>query len=337
MVREAEIEEIVRARPSYLVIDEAHCIDRWGKDFRPNYGRLGAVRSALGNPPVLAFTATAGVKSQRRILESLGVPDARVVVTGVNRPNIKLARLDNVKDGLRYSIIVDLLRVMPPGRAMLFVPTVNIGQQLQHGLRSLGLELPFFHSRLGSANDREMLLARFTDRAAPPAQVVICTNAFGMGLDLPDVRLVVHWQHPPSVEDYLQEFGRAGRDGRVSVAVVFTDVKDEGLLRFMAEKTVEVAIIDPASKKKTLQAKYHAIGVMRRMATSRDACFRNAIGRYFEESPSRHRKPLAVRILDWLFSRSVTLRRTQFCCDRCDQVGVGSVVEWAARVFAQAR
>lgn len=336
MVRQSEIEEIVRARPSYLIIDEAHCIDRWGNDFRPNYGRLGVVRSALGNPPVLAFTATAGVESQRRILESLGVPNARVIVTGVDRPNIKLARLHNVQDGLRYSIIAELLRVMPPGRAMLFVPTVNIGRQLQQRLRQLGLELPFFHSRSGTANDRELLLARFTGRAEPPAQVVICTNAFGMGLDVPDVRLVVHWQHPPSVEDYLQEFGRAGRDGRVAIAVVFTDVRDEGLLRFMAEKTVEVANIEAASKKQTVDAKYHAISEIRRMATSRKVCFRHAIVRYFEASSSRNRRPLAVRILDWLFSRSVSHRRTEFCCDRCDHVGAESVVEWAAKVFAKA-
>jgi RecQ family ATP-dependent DNA helicase len=337
MVRQPEVEKLVRTRPSYLVIDEAHCIDRWGRDFRPNYGKLGAVRSALGNPPVLAFTATAGVTSQRRILESLGVPDARVVVTGVNRPNIKLARLDCAKDDQRYSVIMDLLRVMPSGRAMLFVPTVKIGKDLQDGLRSLGLELPFFHSRLGTANDREMLLARFTGRSAPPAPVVICTNAFGMGLDVPDVRLVVHWQHPASVEDYLQEFGRAGRDGRVSVAVVFIGEKDEGLLRFMAEKTVEGARIGPSSKKEVLKAKYHAIGEMRRVATSSSACFRNVIVRYFEESPSPHRRPLAVRIVDWLFSRSVTPRRTQFCCDRCDQVGVDNVIAWAAQVFGQTR
>ncbi len=76
------MDEIIRARPAYLVIDEAHCIDRWGNDFRPNYGKLGAIRDALGSPPVLAFTATAGTEGQRRILESLGIPDARVVVTG---------------------------------------------------------------------------------------------------------------------------------------------------------------------------------------------------------------------------------------------------------------
>jgi superfamily II DNA helicase RecQ len=149
--------------------------------------------------------------------------------------------------------------------------------------------------------------------------------------------LVVHWQHPASVEDYLQEFGRAGRDGRVSVAVVFIGEKDEGLLRFMAEKTVEGARIGPSSKKEVLEAKYHAIGEMRRVATSSSACFRNVIVRYFEESPSPHRRPLAVRIVDWLFSRSVTPRRTQFCCDRCDQVGVDNVIAWAAQVFGQTR
>ncbi len=336
MVRQAEVDEIVRARPSYLVIDEAHCIDRWGKDFRPNYGRLGAVRTALGNPPVLAFTATAGVKSQRRILESLGVADARVVVTGVNRPNIKLARLDNVKDELRHSVIAKLLQVMPAGRAMLFVPTVRTGKQLQHGLRSVGLDLPFFHSRLGTANDREVLLASFTGRGAPPANVVICTNAFGMGLDVPDVRLVVHIQHPASVEDYLQEFGRAGRDGRPAVAVMFTGVQDEGLLRFMAKKTVELANIDPATREETLDAKYRAIDEMRRLATARGACFRKAIVQYFGEAPSPHGRSSAVRIVDWLFSRSSTIRPTPFCCDRCDQVGVDNVTEWAAQVFAQA-
>lgn len=337
MVRRTEVEEIVRARPNYLVIDEAHCIDKWGSDFRPNYGRLGAVRTALGSPPVLAFTATAGAESQRRILESLGVPDARVVVTGVNRPNIKLARLDNVKDELRYALIVKLLEVMPTGRAMLFVPTVKTGKQLQHGLRMVGVELPFFHSRLGTANDREMLLARFTGRGTPSANIVICTNAFGMGLDLPDVRLVIHLQHPASVEDYLQEFGRAGRDGRPSIAVVFTGVKDKALLRFMAQKTGELATTDLAIRNETLDAKYRAIDEMHRVATARHACFRNAIVQYFGEVASSNRRSLAVRIVDWLFSRSVPIRRTPLCCDRCDQVGVGSVTGWAARVFAQAR
>src|SRR6266568_2259598 len=308
MVRQAEVEEITRARPAYLVVDEAHCIDRWGKDFRPNYSRLGAVRKILGSPPVLAFTATAGVESQRRILESLGVPKARVVVAGVNRPNIKLARLDMVKDEERYRVTKYLLEAMPGGRAMLFVPTVKTGRQVQDGLRLLGLELPFFHAKFGTVNDRDMLLGRFTGRISPPANVVICTNAFGMGLDLPDVRLVVHWQHPAAVEDYFQEFGRAGRDGNPSIAVLFTGAKDEGLLSFMAKKTVESADMDAATKAVVLAGKLCAIEDMRKAATSRDTCFRRAIIEYFEEVLSPQPRSLAVRIVDLLFSRSARIR-----------------------------
>ena len=336
MVRQAEVEQITRARPSYLVVDEAHCIDRWGRDFRPNYGRLGTVRSALGNPPVLAFTASAGVESQRRILQSLGIPEARVVVTGVNRPNIALARLDSVGDEKRYSVIVDLLRIMPAGRAMLFVPTVKTGDMLQQGLRSLGLEVPFFHAKFGTATDREMLLGRFTGRLEPAASVVICTNAFGMGLDLPNVRLVVHWQHPASVEDYLQEFGRAGRDGAPSVAVVFTGAKDTGLLTFMADLTVEKSDLDPAGKAVALQAKYEGITQMQQRAAARNVCFRAAIVQYFGEEHSQRRKTLAVRIVEWLFSRSNHIVRAHGCCDKCDQVRVDNVVRWAARLWGSA-
>jgi ATP-dependent DNA helicase RecQ len=340
MVRQAEVDEITRTRPAYLVIDEAHCIDRWGRDFRPNYGRLGAIRQALGSPPVLAFTATAGVQGQRRILESLGIPGARVVVTGVNRPNIRFVRLADVDDELRSPLIVKLLTVMPPGRAMLFVPTVNIGKELQAGLRSLGVDLPFYHSKHGTANDRDILLGRFTGRIEPPLKVIICTNAFGMGLDLHDVRLVVHWQHPASVEDYLQEFGRAGRDGKPSLAVMFTGENDAGLLRFMAEKTAEMAGVDDASKASALEAKLEAIKEMRRIATSRGVCVRNSIVDYFGEMPSARHRSIAVRIAEWLLSRSVRVRRTRFCCDQCDHVNVDNVdgvIDWTVKVFAEDR
>jgi superfamily II DNA helicase RecQ len=158
-----------------------------------------------------------------------------------------------------------------------------------------------------------------------------------MGLDLPDVRLVVHWQHPASVEDYLQEFGRAGRDGNPSIAVLFTGAKDEGLLRFMAKKTVESADVEAASKAGVLAGKLGAIEEMRKAATSRDACFRRAIIEYFGEVLSPRRRSLAVWIVDLLFSRSVRIRRTRLCCDRCDRVGVDSVLAWAAQVFAPAR
>ena len=195
----------------------------------------------------------------------------------------------------------------------------------------MGLDVPFYYSGLGTANDRELLLARFTGRAEPRAPVVICTSAFGMGLDVPDVRLVVHWQHPASVEDYLQEFGRAGRDNLPSVAVLFTDVKDVGLLRYMAEKTVEAANIDPAMVIETLDARLSAIGDMRRLAISRDGCFRDGIVEYFQGPRKESRNSLAVMLVDWLFSRSTTVRRSDGCCDYRDGVDAATVVGWATR------
>ncbi len=334
LVRQAEVEEIKRIRPSYLVIDEAHCIDRWGKDFRPNYDRLGHVRKMLGEPPVLAFTATAGVESQRRILYSLGVPKARVIVTGVNRPNIALARLQKVDDLNRYRLIADLLNTLPTGRAMLFVPTVRTGRQLRAGLKDHGRDVPFYHSQLGSANERDMLLGRFLGRISPPVNVVICTNAFGMGLDVPDVRLVVHWQHPASVEDYLQEFGRAGRDGKPSVAVLFTDPKDERLLRYMAEKTALNVADSAAAREGALQARYKGIVQMQRQAMAKSSCARELIVRYFGEKSSAAGLSISVRIVRWLFERKTRAQSTVHCCDYCDGVTPGNVVEWASRVFS---
>ncbi|MEO7361554.1 MAG: RecQ family ATP-dependent DNA helicase, partial [Gemmatimonadaceae bacterium] len=333
MVRPSEVDEITRTKPNYLVIDEAHCIDRWGRDFRPNYGRLREVRHALGDPPVLAFTATAGVKSQQRILQSLGVPDARVVVTGVNRPNIALTRLDDVDDEQRYALITELLRTMPAGRAMVFVPTVRIGTKLQNGLRDLGVFVPFFHSKLGTANDRDILLGRFTGRLNPAANVVICTNAFGMGLDLPNVRLVIHWQHPASVEDYLQEFGRAGRDGSSSIAMLFTGTRDAGLLNFMADHTVENSDLVVLEKTFARQAKTDGIRQMKECATARHVCFRSAIVEYFGEAPTHRRTTLAVKIVEWLFSRKNRKLRATGCCDKCDGVRIDNVLEWAVRVW----
>jgi len=156
MVRPDEVQLVSAGKPSFLVIDEAHCIDRWGRDFRPNYSRLGAARSKLGNPPVLAFTATAGIQTQERILQSLNIPEARVIVTGVDRPNIALLRLP-VPEVARFQIIASLCGLMPKGHAMIFVPTVKTGQRVQDGLKSSGLDIPFYHSKLGTPNERDML------------------------------------------------------------------------------------------------------------------------------------------------------------------------------------
>jgi ATP-dependent DNA helicase RecQ len=209
----SELQMLRSLKPSFVVIDEAHCVDQWGGDFRPEYGRLNEVREVLGSPPVLAFTATAGPDMQKRILASLGVNDARVFVRGVDRPNISLLRWE-VLPNERQETIAKLCRIPIPGggKVMIFVPTRKIGETLQDYLRDQGLETPFYHSKFGSAWEREQLVKRFEGESYPVVDRIICTSAFGMGLDIPNVRLVIHYQHPSSVEDYLQEFGRAGRD-----------------------------------------------------------------------------------------------------------------------------
>lgn len=333
-VREAELRALTEAKPRWLVVDEAHCIDRWGEDFRPSYGRLGEVRELLGRPQILAFTATAGKASQKRILKSLGVPDARVVVTGVDRPNIALARISlDLKDKHRLALIKELIESAGPGRTMIFVPSRKIGHAVKLGLQGMGISIPFYHSRLGTSNERDLILGRFTGRIQPSLNAVICTNAFGMGLDVPDVRVVVHWQPPASVEDYLQEFGRAGRDGKPAVAVLFTSRHDEALPRFMAEKTVESAELAASQREAVLQAKYEAIDKIMSIANARRECFRRAIGDYFGAEDIQPPKSLARRLIEWVFTRETRVLRAKGCCDRCDKVAVTNLVSWATLVL----
>ncbi|MBY5462090.1 RecQ family ATP-dependent DNA helicase [Rhizobium leguminosarum] len=311
--------------PEFLVVDEAHCVDAWGRDFRPEYGRLAEVRKTLGSPPILAFTATAGQAMQQRILSSLGIDDAEVFVRGVDRPNIALVRWEAAPSA-RHHEIAALLRlpVFAGRKVMIFVPTAKIGQELQTYLKNNGLEIPFYHSKLGNEWERQELLKRFQGESRPIVNHIICTNAFGMGLDVPDVRLVVHWQQPSSVEDYLQEFGRAGRDGKQSVAVTFTESargpgRDVGLLRFMAEKTSSGSGLDGATARAMLKQRYSQIGDLTTLLGSRQ-CFRQGIVEYFEGPKVAPRQSLGMRILNWTFSKEAALKRFPYCCDACAAV-----------------
>jgi len=312
-----EVNQLISVRPSYLVVDEAHCIDRWGKDFRPDYGKLGNIRKCLGSPPVLAFTASAGVVTQRRILASLGISDAKIFVRGVDRPNIALLRV-RMEANLRPTAIVKLLGLMSSGRAMIFVPTIKKGKELQASLKSLSLDVPFYHSQITDSWERENLAKRFQGEIKPELSKVICTNAFGMGIDIPDVRIVIHLQQPASVEDYLQEFGRAGRDGLPALAVLFADDTDTdtNLLQFMAKKTVENSKLDPEDMELAIKAKLEAISAMRTLANARN-CFRRELIRYFEGDASPPLRTMGRRIVEWLFGTRVKTKRSPLCCDFC--------------------
>ncbi|CAN7337063.1 RecQ family ATP-dependent DNA helicase [Rhizobium sp. LjRoot258] len=320
--RQEERDALSRSRPEYLVVDEAHCVDQWGRDFRPEYGRLSEVRSSLGSPPVLAFTATAGQAMQKRILSSLCIEDATVFVRGVDRPNIALIRW-NAPSGARHHDIAKLLRlpVFADRKAMIFVPTARVGQELQSDLRNNGLDVPFYHSKLGTEWERQELLKRFQGESRPLVNHIICTNAFGMGLDVPDVRLVIHWQQPASVEDYLQELGRVGRDGRQSVAVAFTEAgrgagRDVGLLRFMAEKTASGSGLDEITARAMLLQRFSQIDDLTALLGSKN-CFRKELVEYFEGPKVAVRQGLGRAILNWVFSNEGKPLRFRYCCDQC--------------------
>ncbi|MBR2118119.1 MAG: RecQ family ATP-dependent DNA helicase [Afipia sp.] len=326
-VRSQAEQQVLRTmRPSFLVIDEAHCVDQWGRDFRPEYGRLKEVREALGSPPILAFTATAGTEMQQRILHSLGIPDAQVFVRGVDRPNIALLRWRASIDK-RPVIIADICRLSLPsnGKLMIFVPTRKIGEALQAHLAGEGLETPFYHSQLGNGWEREQLLKRFVGDSRPVVDRIICTSAFGMGLDVPNVRMVVHWQHPASIEDYLQEFGRAGRDGAPSIAVLLQGEgearEDIGLLRYMAQRAINGAGLSDDSAALALRYKHNQIAAMAKMA-GYNTCFRAALVGYFKGPEKPVRKSIATRIMEWVFADARLSQSRVACCDACHQAAI---------------
>jgi len=318
-----ERDGLSQSAPSFLVVDEAHCVDQWGNDFRPEYGKLAEVRVDLGSPPILAFTATAGREMQGRILASLGIPDAIVFVRDVDRPNIALLRRRCPVER-RPEEIAALLRVpqVQGQKVMIFVPSTKAGDELKGKLAELGLDIPFYHSRFGTPFERQELQKRFQGESLPVVDHIICTNAFGMGMDIPNVRLVIHWQQSASVEDVLQEFGRAGRDRKPSVSVIFHDgdrSSDIGRLKFMADKTVDNAKLDERGKAQMRVQRHRQIDQVAAMLKA-DNCFREAIRSYFGDSVVTPKRTLAKIILDWVFGTKEKASPAHFCCDHCDRI-----------------
>jgi ATP-dependent DNA helicase RecQ len=314
-----ELENLKQITPNFLVIDEAHCVDRWGNDFRPSYGRLADVRKQLSNPSVLAFTATAGLSAQKRILSSLGIPEAKVFISDVDRPNITLIRHQQESNTERFQIIKSCI-AKNKGKSMIFVPTRKIGSEVLRGMLNLGLDIPFYHGQMMPI-DREFLLGQFTGRLQPEINAIICTNAFGMGLDIPNVHLVVHWMQPESVEDYLQEFGRAGRDGKTSIALIFKSSKDIGLRSYMAERTATDAIKkggQPDDVQRQLTIKKRNITHLDQMIRDQHQCFRQQILGYFKDDTEIRRKSIAIRIIEWLLCKKSKVKKTSLCCDFCN-------------------
>jgi len=200
---------------SLLAVDEAHCIVEWGNEFRPVYRRLDRYRYLLGDPVTIALTGSATPGTRAEILRVLRIPRAEVVVTSFDRPNL-VFRVERVRDDReRFTRMRALLHGVD-GPVIVYTPTRRLTELVTRALLRMGVRAAPYHAGLTPTMRRQVLRAFLADRAP----VVVATSAFGMGIDKPDVRRVLHWGPPHSVEAYYQEAGRAGRDGRRSDCVM---------------------------------------------------------------------------------------------------------------------
>ena len=210
---------------SYIVVDEAHCISQWGYDFRPDYLNIGRLRE-LTDAPVIALTATATPAVADDIMERLGFKEKCIIKSGFERPNLsyivrhaedKLGQLLNICNNVK-------------GTGIVYVRSRKKTEELSAFLVANGISSSFYHAGLGqdSRSDRQERWKKDMIR------VMVCTNAFGMGIDKPDVRFVVHFDVPDSPEAYFQEAGRGGRDGKRSFAVMLWNSSDIRRLRQIA-------------------------------------------------------------------------------------------------------
>lgn len=239
------LDALRRNRVALFVVDEAHCVSQWGHDFRPAYLGLRDAAAALSRPAMLALTATATDAVIDDIVRELGMRDPRVVRAPLFRPNLAYAVEHVSGDAARLDAVSRLVSAQT-GAGIVYSATVAVAERLHGALRDLGHRAALYHGRLAATQRRDAQNAFMSGEA----DVMVATNAFGMGIDKPDVRFIVHAQSPGSLDAYYQESGRAGRDGELARCTLVFDEKDKQIHQFF------------------LAGRYPSAADLRRMATT---------------------------------------------------------------------
>jgi len=303
------LDAVARASLSLVAVDEAHCVSEWGHDFRPDYRRIKPLLQELRPPRLAAFTATATPEVREELGDALGMERPELFVRGFNRPNLRM-RVQRTRGGAeRLKRLCQLVRDRDgAGPALVYTATRRQAEDGAAALRAAGLQAAHYHAGLDGAERHRLQEGFLGDQV----DALVATNAFGMGIDKPDVRLLVHLALPASLEAYYQEVGRAGRDGLPADVVLLYSFRDARTAEFLIQRgSGEEELLDPQQEAARQSYRDGALRRLQRMLrfASGGTCRRRTVLEYFGD-------PDVELFLDGCGA-----------CDRCEQAAAEAAPE----------